>query len=91
VNRRNFLWAHCAFASRSFPAVVAYPSDAPLPLPVPPAVQSGCLLPKLDTFNHRTGTAITWLRGTTAEGLQFIAGADVAAGLEIFNNYGPKV
>ena len=86
--RDNFMWAHCAFSSRAFPAYFAYPpavkaSAGGLPL------QSGCLLPYLDTYNHGYRKQISW--NLTDAAIQFVVGEAVQCGSEVFNNYGPKV
>ena len=52
------------------------------------AKRQRCLLPLLDMLNHRYAAPIIWQSGEGAVG--FAAGADVAAGDEVFNNYGPK-
>eukprot|EP00466_Bigelowiella_natans_P004193 jgi/Bigna1/129526/aug1.9_g4234 len=48
----------------------------------------GCMLPFLDIGNHRYGQKITW----QVDGgfVKFLAGDDIEAGHEIYNNYGAK-
>ena len=89
--RERFIWAHCAYASRTFPAYLSRP-----PAEATPASSSAvhnkslhaCFVPWLDMLNHKYGTPITWRRGPSH--LEFVLESDVAEGDEIFNNYGPK-
>jgi hypothetical protein len=54
---------------------------------------SEVLFPLVDALNHKPNTKITWSRNGNAEtgSLSFIAGQVFENGVEIFNNYGPKV
>ena len=46
------------------------------------------LFPLIDSLNHFPITKITWQPSDTS--LEIISGAEVSAGAEVYNNYGPK-
>lgn len=51
------------------------------------------LAPGLDLLNHARGTKITWLSGaspTDVESVNFVCGAPIEKGAQVWNNYGPK-
>ena len=64
----------------------------------------GCMLPVLDLLNHRYRTPVEWRREAAAAApaaasdacdgggarVSFVTQAPIAAGEEVFNNYGPK-
>jgi len=54
----------------------------------PEGCEVPCLIPGLDMFNHRTGEQVTL--EADAEHAQIVCDAPVAAGTEIFINYGHK-
>jgi len=54
----------------------------------PEGCEVPCLIPGLDMFNHRTGEKVTL--EADAEHAQIVCDAPVAAGTEIFINYGHK-
>ena len=74
------MWAHGNYLSRRFHPGMA--TGAPEGCEVP------CLIPGLDMFNHRTGEKVTL--EADAEHAQIVCDAPVAAGTEIFINYGHK-
>ena len=76
----DLLWAHGNYLSRRFHPGMA--TGAPEGCEVP------CLIPGLDMFNHRTGEKVTL--EADAEHAQIVCDAPVAAGTEIFINYGHK-
>ncbi|KAI8340519.1 hypothetical protein BC941DRAFT_222159 [Chlamydoabsidia padenii] len=80
----QFLWAHCAISSRSFPYKLIDPAYS--------NPSSEVLFPLVDSLNHRPNTKITWSRSGDAEtgSLTFVAGQSFPAGEQVFNNYGPK-
>lgn len=82
--REEFLWCYSVYSSRSFPYTLIDPSSTEI---------SEVLFPLVDALNHKPNTKITWSRNGNAEtgSLSFIAGQVFENGVEIFNNYGPKV
>lgn len=82
--RDDFLWCYSVYSSRSFPYTLIDPSSTET---------SEVLFPLVDALNHKPNTKITWSRnGDIKNGsLSFIAGEAFENGVEIFNNYGPKV
>eukprot|EP00953_Heterococcus_sp_UTEX-ZZ885_P003250 2272-Heterococcus_DN1.PRE.2 len=86
------LWARGAYVSRRFPtclnceaAGAAAVSDGAA---TDSAYELGVMLPLFDMLQHEAGTPISWL----ADGSQVVFRVEsaVAAGAELFNNYGPK-
>jgi hypothetical protein len=86
------LWARGAYVSRRFPtclnceaAGAAAVSDGAA---TGSAFELGVMLPLFDMLQHEAGTPISWL----ADGSQVVFRVEsaVAAGAELFNNYGPK-
>ena len=87
-------WAYDMYLSRRFPETLAVgklakrrgkPRNSMLTQSV------GVMLPLFDLLNHSTGTDIDWCGD--ARGVAFHVGAKslgVAAGAEVFNNYGDK-
>ncbi|ODV85442.1 hypothetical protein CANARDRAFT_7556 [[Candida] arabinofermentans NRRL YB-2248] len=76
-----FLWAHLILTSRAFPyKLVNRDSDN----------QSVMLLPVVDLLNHKAGAKVSWLGNKDSFELQIDEDPYGEAGLEIFNNYGPK-
>ncbi|KAA8911325.1 hypothetical protein FN846DRAFT_450492 [Sphaerosporella brunnea] len=72
-----YLWAATIFSSRSFPGnFVDKAHDSPV------------LFPILDALNHQPCKRITWQIGT--EEVAFLSVDAIAAGVEVYNNYGPK-
>ena len=52
-----------------------------------------CLLPLFDVLNHRDGQPVTWTAvppGRPASGIAFTTDAPLKAGVEVYNNYGPR-
>ena len=97
----RFLWAHTQLTSRGFPVRVgeraAEDRVAAGELRAEgskrPNERVGCLLPLLDMTNHRMRTGITWTTTSTHTArVSFKTGnsSAVAAGSEVFNNYGAK-
>jgi hypothetical protein len=86
------LWARGAYVSRRFPtclscegADAAAVSDGAT---ADSAFELGVMLPLFDMLQHEAGTPISWL----ADGSQVVFRVEsaVAAGAQLFNNYGPK-
>lgn len=82
ADEEDWKWAYGIIHSRSFPSFLIY-RDANRSASHP------ILLPVLDTFNHRPGTAITWSPDYDTARLAFLSGP-YRAGEQIFNNYGAK-
>lgn len=81
------MWAATVFTSRSFmdnlmrwdgnpEAIHSYEDDNP------------ALFPVVDSLNHRPQAKITWQPGSNA--LSLVSVDRIEAGVEVFNNYGPK-
>ena len=88
----RFLWAHSCFTSRAFPQWLSRPphpdshvGDVPDDDPMQAV---GCLLPVLDTLNHRYRARITWVRH--GDRLAFVTEDAVPPNSAVANNYGPK-
>jgi hypothetical protein len=82
VTLADLAWARGCYLSRRFPPRL-------LDAGAPRAGAPGVLLPFFDLLNHSGGTDIEWRGGGDA--VVFVAGAaGVAAGAEVFNNYGDK-
>ncbi|KAK3268723.1 hypothetical protein CYMTET_22789 [Cymbomonas tetramitiformis] len=81
----SFMWAHSAYSSRSFPPQLVEGRDNEAK---DGGDTIGCMLPLLDILNHKYKTPITWVADRESVGMR--VGAEVDAGCEIFNNYGPK-
>lgn len=54
------------------------------------AIEAGSpvLIPGVDILNHRPFTKVTWQWGSANSRL--VSNQEIASGLEIYNNYGPK-
>jgi hypothetical protein len=79
----NLLWAYCAITSRAFPKSRPSVQDSDWT-----NLSEICLFPVLDMINHKPYRKIEWQM--SSEGVRFITMEPVAAGDELFNNYGPK-
>ncbi|KAI8378001.1 uncharacterized protein BYT42DRAFT_496807 [Radiomyces spectabilis] len=79
----RFLWAYSVLSSRAFPYSLVDPQHTE---------GSEVLFPLLDALNHKPNTKITWVRSGDEETgtLTFVSGQQVAAGEQMYNNYGPK-
>lgn len=77
-----YKWACGIFMSRAFPARVVYtsPQDQTLTM----------LVPGVDALNHKPRAAVLWDGTSGVGGFTVSVCAPVAAGAEVFNNYGPK-
>ncbi|PWW74526.1 SET domain-containing protein [Tuber magnatum] len=79
-----YLWASTVFTSRSFTGklmnwdqeIVHEDDTTPI------------LFPLIDSLNHYPIAKVTWQPSNTS--LRIISGAEVSAGAEVYNNYGPK-
>eukprot|EP00927_Polykrikos_kofoidii_P043683 TRINITY_DN37759_c0_g1_i1.p1 TRINITY_DN37759_c0_g1~~TRINITY_DN37759_c0_g1_i1.p1 ORF type:complete len:433 (+),score=59.10 TRINITY_DN37759_c0_g1_i1:68-1366(+) len=71
-------WARSMVRSRHFPGVFAGDDVS----------QSGCLIPLLDTLNHRDGAPVTVK--VHADRLEFICDEAVPLGHQVWNDYGTK-
>ena len=74
----NYLWAATILSSRAFSSRLITGIGEATPV----------LFPGVDSLNHRRGEKVGWLSGEDA--LSLVTDADVSAGVELFNNYGPK-
>lgn len=80
-----YLWASTIISSRAFTAKVL--------ASVVPKLETlddkvSVLLPLIDATNHRPLSKVEWQAGTDSIGLAVMA--DVNAGEEVGNNYGPR-
>ncbi|KAJ1998979.1 hypothetical protein H4R26_005247, partial [Coemansia thaxteri] len=78
----NYLWAATVLSSRSFSKDVVQGDCSRL------TTESEVLLPLLDMMNHQPRKRVSWI--TSDKGVEFVTGADIELGEQIFNNYGPK-
>lgn len=78
----DYKWACGIFMSRAFPAHIVY-GDTP--------ANNGLsmLVPVVDSLNHVPTTPVLW-NCSSKSGFTFSVCGNVAAGHEVFNNYGPK-
>jgi len=85
-------WARGMYLSRRFPA--RYAADAPASgdggSTTGDAAHGalGCMVPLLDLLNHKDGLEVKI--EVAGSSLRFLAGEDVCAGAEVFNNYGER-
>lgn len=88
----RFLWAHSCFTSRAFPQWLSRPPHPDSHVghaPDDDPMQAiGCLLPVLDTLNHRYRARISWVRH--GDRLAFVTEDAVPPNATVANNYGPK-
>ncbi|RUP44732.1 hypothetical protein BC936DRAFT_149074 [Jimgerdemannia flammicorona] len=80
-----FLWAYTAISSRAFPHKLLDPTSE---------AAGEAMFPLADSMNHRPRTKVTWRSqggAASKDGvLELIAGEEVGAGEQLYNNYGPK-
>lgn len=89
----EYKWACGIFMSRAFPARVVYPAPGAGPGPGPGQDQDHdltMLVPGVDALNHKPRAAVLWDGTSSTSGFTVSVCAPVAAGDQVFNNYGPK-
>ncbi|KAK9245880.1 hypothetical protein V1506DRAFT_536908 [Lipomyces tetrasporus] len=75
-----YLWACTVLSSRSFPSSIVFGTSKDDSYPV--------LVPLVDSLNHKPQVPVYW--SATADSFTISSGNSIAAGDEVFNNYGPK-
>lgn len=106
TGRDDYLWASTIVSSRSFPSslMMIEKENPTAPGLVPSAIfedllqkplendnsnpSEPILIPVMDMLNHRPLHPVLWL--TSPHTINFVAETSYSAGIEIFNNYGPK-
>lgn len=79
VKFEDYLWAHCTYTSRGFPAQVGNSTGT-----------LGCLLPVVDLLNHRHLTPIEWNTTDSKIVIKHCGKTSIAGNQQVFNNYGAK-
>ncbi|KAK9319996.1 hypothetical protein V1517DRAFT_330772 [Lipomyces orientalis] len=75
-----YLWACTVLSSRSFPSSIVFGTSEVDSYPV--------LVPLVDSLNHKPQVPVYW--NATADSFTISSGDSIAAGDEVFNNYGLK-
>ncbi|KAJ1942008.1 hypothetical protein GGF37_003296 [Kickxella alabastrina] len=77
----NYMWAASVVSSRSFPKALVQGYEQH-------TSSIEVLLPLLDMLNHLPKRKVSWV--STNGGVEFVTGAVMEKGDQVFNNYGPK-
>ncbi|KAI7826420.1 hypothetical protein BX661DRAFT_184000 [Kickxella alabastrina] len=77
----NYMWAASVVSSRSFPKALVQGYEQH-------TSSIEVLLPLLDMLNHLPKRKVSWV--STNDGVEFVTGAVMEKGDQVFNNYGPK-
>ncbi|ELU41168.1 SET domain-containing protein [Rhizoctonia solani AG-1 IA] len=88
--RDHYLQAATHLSSRAFPSTIL----SNTPSNVSSKLSHAVLLPGIDSLNHKRAIPVSWVANvsepTTSSTLDLLIHERVPAGMECFNNYGPK-
>ncbi|SCU77329.1 LAME_0A00716g1_1 [Lachancea meyersii CBS 8951] len=78
-----YLWATYIFSSRAFPEMIFSNANVE-------NINQAFLFPIVDLLNHANGKIVSWREDPDNNAVNFSTGEKLAAGDELFNNYGDK-